>query len=94
MDACDFYGVSLRAAPRIYWPLQSATRKKSQHCTPCFWMSGSAILTGADFVMDGGVIASGVSGLFLLILFTSSKFQKAFHVNIPTISPTITALLQ
>ena len=51
-------------------------------------------LTAADIVMDGGVIASGVSGLFLLILFTSSKFQKAFHVNIPTISPTITALLQ
>ena len=40
-------------------------------------------LTAADIVMDGGVIASGVSGLFLLILFTSSKFQFKIPKGVP-----------
>ena len=63
IDACNFCGMSLRAAPRIYWLLQIAPEEIAALYTLLLdeWLG---CLTAADIVMDGGVIASGVSGLF------------------------------
>lgn len=53
----------MRAAPRIYWLLQIAPEEIAALYT-LLLDERLGCLTAADIVMDGGVIASGVSGLF------------------------------